>query len=169
ELVALEAKTGQPAWQDGRKPYRACYSTPFLLEKGAMPELIVATTAGVTSYNPKTGSQNWNWNWKFSSKMPLRVVSSPIYSQGLVFATSSDGAGDRHAVAIKADGKGDMSKNGLAWEEKKAFPYVPTMLAVGDHLYWVSDRPANAACVVAKTGKVVWSERLPMSAEVAAS
>src|SRR5438093_342199 len=48
ELLALDGKTGKPVWQKERKAFRACYATPFLLEKGeGTPELIVASTAGV--------------------------------------------------------------------------------------------------------------------------
>jgi outer membrane protein assembly factor BamB len=62
-------------------------------------------------------------------------------------------------IAVKAGGKGDVSRTNLVWENKRAFPYVPTLLAHGEHVYSVNDR-GIAACYVAKTGKQVWSERL---------
>lgn len=152
ELIALDAKSGQPAWKADRSAFRTCYSTPFLMEKSGSAELIVASTAGITSYNPKSGSKNWHWEWKFDG-MALRTVGSPIAGNGLIFAGSGDGSGARHMVAVKADG------SGLVWEEKKGMPYVPCMLLHGDHLYYVNDRGV-AGCVVAKTGKEVWTERL---------
>jgi outer membrane protein assembly factor BamB len=165
-LVCLDAKTGKPAWQVPRKPYRTCYSTPFVLERlGETPELIVTSTTGITSYNPRTGSENWHWNWTFDLKLgnrtlrPLRTVSSPVYGDGLIFASSGDGDGARHAVAVRAEGRGDVSKTNLAWEEKRTLPYVPSMLVWGEHLYWVNDR-GIAGCTVARTGKTVWTERL---------
>jgi len=158
-LVALDAKTGKPAWKADRPSFRACYSTPFVLEKpGAPKELIVASTAGITSYNPKDGEAYWNYSWSFDG-MALRTVASPIYSHGLIFVNGGDGSGDRHLIAVKAEGKGDVTKTNLVWENKKTFPYVPTLLARGDHLYYVTDK-GFAGCCVATTGESVWQERL---------
>ncbi len=158
-LLALEAKTGKTIWQVLRRGFRISYSTPFLLERqGVAPELIVASTAGVTSYHPQTGSENWNCNWIFAGG-PLRTVGSPIYSQGLILATSGDGPGNRHIIAVKVGGKGDVTKTHLAWEQKRYFPYVPCMLTLGDYIYYVNDRGV-AGCHIAKTGESVWSERL---------
>jgi outer membrane protein assembly factor BamB len=159
ELLALNAKTGKPIWQAARRPYRASYSTPFILEKeGVAPELIMATTGGITSYDLETGNEYWNFNVAFTG-MPLRMVASPIYTQGLIIANSGDGNGSRHTVAVKAAGKGDVSQTNLAWQETRTFPYVPTMLAYGDHIYGVNDR-GLAICHVTATGQSMWNERL---------
>lgn len=155
-LLALDARTGNTVWQVPRKPFRACYSAPFLLEKpGELPELIVVSTAGITSYDPQSGGENWTFN-----RIPYRTVASPVYSQGIIFFTCGDSpAGPRHALAVKVGGKGDVSETHLAWENKKGFPYVPSMLTWGDHLYFVNN-DGVAGCYVAKTGANVWTERL---------
>jgi outer membrane protein assembly factor BamB len=77
----------------------------------------------------------------------------------MVFATSGDGRGDRHAVAIKKGDKGEVAKSNLLWENKKSLPYVPTMIPWGEHLYFTNDK-GMAGCVVAKTGEVVYLQRL---------
>ncbi len=159
-VYAFDAKSGKDVWKAERKAFKACYSAPFLIEGPGQPtQLIACSTAGISSYNPDTGVEIWNWTWSFTTAEPLRTVGSPIFSQGLVFATSGAGNGDRHMIAVKADGKGDVTKTNLAWENKRSFPYVPTMLAWGDHLYFVTDR-GIAGCYVAKTGDRVWDERL---------
>lgn len=157
-LVALDAKTGKPAWEVQRKAFRACYSTPFILNNPSYgQELIAVSTAGVTGYNPQTGKENWNWTWHFD-RMPLRTVASAVFSQGLIFANSGDGGGDRHAVAVRPGGNGDSASGNLAWENKK-MPYVPSMLTWGDYLLVVNDS-GLALCYQAQTGKPVWTERL---------
>jgi outer membrane protein assembly factor BamB len=158
-VQAFNAKTGEPLWQAPRQAFRACYSTPFIMESpGLSPQLIVSSTAGVTAYQPRTGAEEWRWEWKFDSS-PLRTVASPIYGSGLIFSTSGDGSGARHAVAVKPGAQTPV------WENKKTLPYVPSLLAAGDHLYYVHDR-GLAGCCVAKTGEAVWTERLggPVSA-----
>jgi outer membrane protein assembly factor BamB len=158
-LVCLDGKTGKTVWEAPRKPFRACYSTPLVLEKpGEAPELIVTSTAGVTGYNPRTGGVNWHWTWAFDKK-PLRTVSSSVYADGVLFANSGDGDGSRHAAAVQLDGHGPDTRTRLLWEEKRTLPYVPGMLVRGEYLYWVNDL-GFAGCTVARTGKTVFYERL---------
>jgi outer membrane protein assembly factor BamB len=155
-IMAFDAKTGKPLWEKKREGFRTCYSTPFVIEKPGVPaELIVGSTAGVTSYNPQTGAENWNWAWKHIG-MPLRTVGSPIAGDGLIFAAGGDGNGSRHTVALKPG-----PKAAVVWEKNKGkfLPYVPTMLVQGEHLYFVSDSGV-ATCYVAKTGEEVWSRNL---------
>jgi outer membrane protein assembly factor BamB len=159
KIVAVDAKKGTVVWSKTRTAFRTCYSTPLVHESSAGPELIVASTAGLTSYNPKNGTENWVYTWDFGGGMSLRTVGSPIISNGLALATSGDGSGARGMIAVKLGGKGDISKTGLAWENNKSFPYVPTMLTLGEHIYFVNDG-GIAACHEAKTGREIWKERL---------
>jgi outer membrane protein assembly factor BamB len=158
-LIALDARTGKNVWQVPRKPFRACYSTPFILERPNRPaELIVVSTAGVSGYNPQTGGENWVWNWNFVG-MALRTVASPVAGLGLIFVNSGDGSGARHSIAVKVGDKGDVTATNLAWEKKRDMPYVPGMLLSGNYLFSTNDR-GLASCQDAKTGEVLWYERL---------
>jgi outer membrane protein assembly factor BamB len=156
-LLAFDARTGAKAWEAERRPFRTCYSTPFIRtrENGAK-ELIVASTAGITGYDPADGKANWSYTWSFTG-MPLRTVASPIAADGFVFANSGDGSGDRHLIAVKLGDKGDVTASNLVWEngKKRYSPYVPCLLARGEHLYSTSDT-GHAACHVARTGEEVW-------------
>jgi outer membrane protein assembly factor BamB len=160
-LLAFDTKTGAKVWQIERRPYRACYSTPLIYTRpGGGKELIVVSTAGITSYNPADGRANWWYTWKFA-KAPLRTVSSPILAGNLVLAASGDGAGDRDTIAVKLGGQGDVSGTNLVWQNRqfKYFAYVPCFLALGSHLYSVSDT-GWAACHLAQTGEEIWRESL---------
>ncbi len=175
EVVAFDAKSGDEIWKKSRTAYRACYTTPFVWEKDGKPTVVISSTAGVTAYDPKDGAVVWNWTWVWNTKNakggaggPLRNVGGPILHAGLIYAIAGDGAGDRHMVALKADGSGDVTDKALVWEKKKATPYVPMVLARGDYVYWISDKENKAVCAEAKTGKVMWDERLAGSGEVTA-
>ena len=158
-LYALDARSGHIAWQAPRRPFRACYSTPFVLEQpGAAGQLIVVSTAGITSYDPERGHENWDWRWPFA-RMPLRTVASPVYGDGLIIANSGDGGGERDTVAVEIGGKGDAARPHLVWQKRQTFPYVPSMLLAGAYLYFVNDHGV-AGCCEARTGKLIWTERL---------
>jgi outer membrane protein assembly factor BamB len=158
-LVALNAKTGTPVWEVKRKPFRACYSTPFILDKpDGTAELIVTSTAGLTGYDPGTGKENWSYTWSFPG-MALRTVASSVASGGVVYAASGDGSGERNFIAVKLGGQGDVTGTNLLWQTRKKFPYVPCMLAQGNHLYTINDE-GIAGCYLGLTGEEVGSRRL---------
>lgn len=160
-LLAFDARTGEKVWETERTAFRSCYSTPLIQQKpNGDPELIVASTAGITAYNPTNGKPNWWYTWSFSG-MALRTVGSPIVAGDLVIATSGDGSGDRHTIAVKLGGKGDVTADHLAWEnrQKYPFPYVPCLLTRDKYLFGVHDK-GLASCHEASTGEQVWSERL---------
>jgi outer membrane protein assembly factor BamB len=159
DLLALHSGTGEVLWQTPRPAFVACYSSPFILETpGDKAQLVVENTSGISGYDPEGGRILWNWPWAFHGR-PLRTVSSPIYADGFLFATSGDGAGDRHMVALQLSGKGASTQAKLAWESTRTFPYVPTMVTWEGHLYWVSDL-GIAGCHEGKTGTNLWTERL---------
>lgn len=160
-LLAFDAGSGDKAWETQRTPYRACYSTPIIhVKPNGDKELIVASTAGITSYDPADGKANWWYTWKFA-RAPLRTVGSPIIAGDLVLATSGDGAGDRDVIAVRLGGQGDVSGTSLAWQNRKnyPFPYVPCLLAHGLYLFGVHDKGV-ASCHLARNGEEVWRQRL---------
>jgi outer membrane protein assembly factor BamB len=166
-IHAFDAKTGKPLWQIPRPAFRACYSTPLILDTTSGPQLLVGSTAGVAGYDPKTGKEIWNYTWSFTG-MPLRTVGSPIVVDGVVLVPGGDGSGARHLIAVKLDNnKGDVTATHLAWEARnKETPYVPCLVPSGHYAFSVNDK-GTAACYVARTGEVVWSHRL--CGEVSAS
>jgi outer membrane protein assembly factor BamB len=157
-LLAFDAKTGSKLWQKTRRAFRACYSTPFVRKGTDGEELVVASTAGLTAYDPADGAVRWDFAWRFSGK-PLRTVASPVEADGLIFAAAGDGDGSRAMIGVRPPGKGDGAKATLAWEKDSGTPYVPTLLARRGHLYAVRD-DGIAVCWEAKSGKEVWKSRL---------
>lgn len=160
-LLAFDARTGNAVWQVERRPFRTCYSTPIIhVRPDGGKELIVASTAGISAYNPADGKVNWWYTWSFRG-MPLRTVGSPILTNALVVATSGDGSGVRDTIAVKLGGDGDVTRSNLAWENRKnePFSYVPCLLAHGDHIFSVHDK-GKASCHLTSSGEEVWSERL---------
>ncbi len=62
-------------------------------------------------------------------------------------------------MAVRPDGRGDVTESHVAWVVKRGAPYTPSPLLVGDELYVVSDL-GIATCLDAVTGRVHWQTRL---------
>lgn len=178
EVIAFDAKTGDTVWKKSRPAFRASYTTPFVWDRAGKPAVVVGSTAGITAYDPADGAVVWNWTWvwkpaakgkKAGPGGALRNVGGPILHNGMFYAISGDGGGDRHMVAVKADGAGDVTDTALAWEKKKGTAYVPMVLARGDYVFWIGDKENKGVCANAKTGEQMWEVRLSGSDEVTAS
>jgi outer membrane protein assembly factor BamB len=157
ELVAFDAKSGDRKWAVKRKPHRACYSTPFLIEETGKPtQLLVATTTTIDSYDLASGKVNWTHTVEWANpNKKLRAIAQPVLASGQIVMTTGDGDGSRYMLAVKTeDGKTQRT-----WELKKAIPYVPGLLVRDGHVYWVAD-DGVAGCADAKTGELKWSERV---------
>ena len=62
-------------------------------------------------------------------------------------------------LAIRPDGKGDVTDTHVVWTVSKNAPNSPSPLLLGDELYMVSDAGV-ASCLDAKTGEEIWHERI---------
>lgn len=154
-LLALDRKTGATRWQIHRKKDRVAYSTPCVFRPAAgHPELIFTSSIqGMTSIDPIKGAVNW----EYPAAFPFRTVGSPVPVGGLIVATCGEGGIGRRLVAIRPGSRGRPAE--LAYDHKKAIPYVPTPIGFGDHVFLWGDN-GQAGCMQAATGKLLWQEKL---------
>ena len=89
-----------------------------------------------------------------------QFVASLVYHEGekLIFLTC--GFPQKHMLAIRPDGSGNVTKTHVAWRDIEGAAYVPSPVVSGDHFVLVADNGV-ASCFVAKTGERYWRERLP--------
>ena len=81
----------------------------------------------------------------------------PVFGHGLLFISTAFDSPE--VMAIRPDGQGDITDTHVVWTLAKGAPKTPSLLLVGDELYFVSDA-GIASCVDAKTGRVHWAERV---------
>jgi outer membrane protein assembly factor BamB len=62
-------------------------------------------------------------------------------------------------MAVRPDGKGDVTRTHVAWTTTRGAPYTPSPLLVGNDLYYVSDTGV-LSLADATTGQMVWQQRL---------
>jgi outer membrane protein assembly factor BamB len=167
----LDKRTGKTAWQTKRsvdyqdltpegKPirdgdFRKGFSTPLVIEHNGTPLLISTASKATYAYEPATGKELWRIeDTKFHSG-----TVRPVYGHGLVFAATGLGKGELWAV--KPDGKGVVNDTHVVWKVARNVPNRPSPVLVGDLLFMLNQDGGIVSCLVAKTGEVLWSERLP--------
>lgn len=166
-VIALDRKSGQPKWRIERKfqGNGASYGVPCVVERpGEKPQIIFASASnGMTSVDPDTGKVNW----EIGNLMPLRVVASLVFADGLVITNCGEGGGGKKYVAVQPGSADGASKPKVAWELTKGIPYVPTTVAYQGHLYFVTDG-GTAACLTADKGELKWQDRVVTGGPAAA-
>ena len=156
-IVALDVKNGQVKWKTPRNsPSRALFSfsTPLAIELNGATQIVSPASGIVAAYEPENGKEIWRVDYGLG----YSVVPRPVYTNGLVLLSS--GFDNPVIYAIDPKGaNGDVTATHVAWKERKAAPCTPSIVAVGDEAYWVSDS-GIAACADIKIGKIHWSHRL---------
>jgi outer membrane protein assembly factor BamB len=158
-LVALDKKTGRTVWKSDRThefkvndgDQKKGYSTPIIIDVAGKPQLISPASYAAVALDPHTGKPIW-WIKTDGHSPAMRS----LYGNGLVYVTS--GAG-KELIAIKPDGKGDVTSSHIAWKTKKGVGHKPSPVMVGDLIFMVSDSPV-ASCIDAKTGEQLWTQRV---------
>jgi outer membrane protein assembly factor BamB len=151
-VVALDKLTGKVRWRKYRQGAQA-YTTPLVVRLPAGDQVISPGAFRAIAYDPRTGRELWQVRYGdgFSN------VPRPVYGDGLVFICT--GFHQPSVLAVRLDGRGDVTKSHIAWTQKRGAPLTPSPLLVGDELYMVSDN-GIASCVDAKTGAELWRTRL---------
>ena len=151
-VVALDKLTGKVRWKKSREGYQA-YTTPLIVKLADGDQVISPGAFRAVSYDPRNGKELWQVTYGegFSN------VPRPVYGDGLVFICT--GFQQPSLLAVRIDGKGDVTKSKVAWKLDRGVPLTPSPLLVGNELYLVTDN-GIATCIDAKTGKENWRARL---------
>ena len=153
-IRALDKRTGKEVWKASADTLELTYGTPTLIETAGGPaELVIAVPSEVWSLNPDTGKLRWY----AETALTGNVGPSVVVADGTVYATGGfPGTG---SVAVRAGGKGDVTKTHVAWSSNNG-SYIPSPVVYRGRLHFVNDQ-GFAVCLDAKTGSLVYKERLP--------
>jgi outer membrane protein assembly factor BamB len=154
-LVALDAADGKVKWRTDRNSPAVkhfSFHTPLVIDVDGRRQLISAGSNSASAYDPRRGDEIWRVRYEGYS-----VIPRPVYGHGLLFLVT--GYERSSLIAVRPDGKGDVTDTHVAWKLTRNAPHTPSPLLVGDELYVVSDA-GIATCLDAKTGRIHWAERL---------
>lgn len=161
-LHCLDAKSGKPKWT-AQRDEKSTWTTPLVAEFGGTTQVILNGTTRIRSHDLKTGDVVWSCGGMTVNPIPsaLRHGDSAIVMSGYRGAA---------AVSIPLTSKGDLEPTQANWQYRKATPYVPSPVLVGDRI-WFTEANLNLLTVLdAKTGKPAMErERLPGARQFYAS
>lgn len=170
-VVALDKRDGHTVWKTDRsvdfrdltpegKPvrdgdFRKAFSSPLVVMHDGVPLLISAGSKATYGYEPATGRELWRVEEPKHHSGTVR----PVVGHGMVFTATGLAKGELWAV--KLGGRGVVTDTHVAWKVTTHVPNRPSPVLVGDLLFMVHQDSGVVSCLEAKTGKLVWRERLP--------
>lgn len=130
-LYAFDKRTGKELWKVARDE-KTSWSTPLVVEHEGKPQVIVSATKRVRGYDLATGAQLWE-----CAGLTENVVSSPVYTDGVVIAGNSYYS--QAMLAIRLSGaKGNITgTTNVLWKLNRMTPYVSSPLLYDDTLYFL--------------------------------
>ncbi len=168
-VVALDKRTGKTVWRTERsvdfqdlgpngKPkaegdFRKAFSTPQIVNVGGRPIMISLGSKALYAYDPKTGEEIWRLVERGSHSGSTR----PVAGHGLVYVPMGFDAAQ--LLAVRPDGKGDLTAASIAWRLPKGAPSKPSILLIGDAIFMVNDG-GIVSSVDARTGDSIYRGRV---------
>lgn len=149
-LYGINKDTGEIVWKTGGM--NRCWSSPVLVKVGDGHELVLNMPNKITGFNPETGKELWH-----CEGIPDNYVCPSVVAEdGVVYAI---GGRKNTSIAVRAGGTGDVTASHVLWRMEKGSNVTSPVLVDG-HLYWLHESRGVAYCLNAKTGEVVYEEKL---------
>ena len=149
-FFALDKRSGETVWRT--KLTGDGWATPVVVEtaKGAK-EIVLNAPAGLFGFDPSTGKELWRCDTVggYTSTIPV-IDKDVLYLIGSNF-------GRKAVAAIRAGGRGDVTKTHVLWTNTKVGASYCSPLLIGEHLYFFS---GQATCLNRATGEVVTQKPL---------
>lgn len=149
DMVALDNKTGEEIWR--AKGLERAWNTPVLVDVDGGQELIVNSERTMQAFNPEDGKPLWT-----CQAIDDYICPTVVADKGVIYAV---GARKGTAVAVRAGGRGDVTKTHRLWTTDKG-SNVSSPAYFGGHLYWAHESRGIAFCANASDGKIEYQERL---------
>ena len=154
-LVGLDKHTGKEIWRAGGVT-ESWHAPAFVGTPDGKTEIVIARNGQVLGFDPENGAALWNAR----TGIPWYMCPTPVAENGIVYVIG--GRSPNGALAIRAGGRGDVTTSHVVWKVGKG-SNVPSPVLHAGHLYFAHENLGIVYCVNAKTGELVFEERLEPS------
>lgn len=154
-LVALDRRTGKEVWRAAG--IGDSWHAPVVVgAPDGKHEIVMAMLRKIQAFDPRDGAPLWHCDTGINWYM----CPTPVAEEGIVY--SIGGRNPNGGLAIRAGGRGDVAATHLLWKVNKG-SNVPSPILHEGHLYFAHENLGVVYCVNAKTGALVYEERLSPS------
>lgn len=149
-LVALDKSSGKTVWR--KAGISRCWSSPILVDVAGKQEVVLNTPHKIIGLDPRSGEDLWH-----CEGIPDGYVCPTVIAAGdVVYAV---GGRKNTAIAVRGGGRGDVSESHVLWTTGKG-SNVSSPVYLDGRLYWFHESRGMAYCLDAKSGEVLYEERL---------
>ena len=148
KLIALNAFLGHTVWET-KRPVSNSWASPIVAEIGNQHQIITCGEPWVIAYGPN-GAELWR-----AKCVGGDIAPSPIYAGGLIFAIEPY----TKLVAIRPDGRGDVTKTHIAWSIEEAIPDICSPVSNGELIFMLTT-DGLLGCYKVTDGTKLWEEDL---------
>ncbi len=158
-VMAFDKRNGRTVWKAQRNidygtengDLKKAYGTAVIVNVHGEPLLISSSAVATEAFRPLDGERVW-----ILYHGGMNASSRPILAgNGLIIITNGMG----QMVAVRPQGKGDITNTNIAWRLSKAVARKSSQLFVDRRLYMVDDKGV-ISCVNPENGEFVWQERV---------
>lgn len=159
-VMALDKDTGDVVWKTNRPPmkgddgdFHKAFSTPLVADWNGSAQLLVPGAQWFVSYEPATGKMLWHINHGkgFSN------VAAPAFADGISYLIT--GFTKPELWAIPVSGRGELTRDGVLWEQKRQIPTKPSPALIDRSIYVINDKGV-LSCVDIDSGSIRWTGRV---------
>jgi len=149
-MVALHRATGETVWRATLRKVTESYASPLMARVAGRDQLLLIGGESTRGYDPENGALEWE------CEGPSKFCgATPVVGGNVVYATA--GWPKRALLAIRADGKGDVTKSHVVWSSDAKAGYIPSPVLLDGQLYAVNDQ-GLMRCYDAADGRVLWEQ-----------
>ena len=149
-LVALDKSSGKILWKS--EINGMSWSMPLVVDLGkGKKEIVLNVGAGLYGFDSRKGTELWSVDIVAGYNS-----STPVVRDGIVYVMNQ-GVGEKEFVAVRAGGRGDVTKTHVVWRQTKAGASYCSPLLKGDRLFYFS---GQANVVRAGDGQLVKKKAL---------
>jgi len=148
KLIAVNAFLGHTVWET-KRPVPNSWASPIVIEVAGQHQIITCADPWVIAYDPN-GEELWR-----AKCVGGDIAPSPIYAGGLIFAIEPY----TRLVAIRPDGRGDVTKTHIAWSIEEAIPDICSPVSNGELIFLLTT-DGLLGCYKVTDGTKLWEEDL---------
>ena len=152
-VAAFDQQSGALLWKSGT--FEHAPASPILIDVDGQTQLVVFGGDRVAGMDPASGAILWTHPHKTDWGLN---ISTPVWSDHLLFVSSAYGTGARVLELHQAQGKTSVAEK---WFSNRMRVHIGTVIRLGGFAYGSSGDfgPAFITAVDMASGKIAWQDR----------